>query len=116
LVVDGFSTTTTRPIARNFIKIFSERVGSAPSRLDAQAYDAAKIFYNVLEGKGTEMISNRYQLQQALLGVQDFEGVTGNLSFNEQGESQSELHLFQLTKGMIQPTDIETLFENTEGG
>jgi hypothetical protein len=116
LLVDGFSITTTRPVAQNFIKTFNERVGSAPSRLDAQAYDAARILFEVLEGKGTTIISNRYQLQQALLNVQDFEGVTGSVSFNEQGESQSELHLFQLTKGMIQPTDAETLFESNEGG
>ena len=116
LLVDGFSTTTTRPVALDFIKKFTKLVGSAPSRLDAQAYDAAKIIAMTLEGSGSQMINNRYQLQQALSTVQGFDGVTGELSFNAQGESESELHLFQLTKGVVQPTTTDALIEESEGG
>ena len=99
-----------------FIKNFTKLVGSAPSRLDAQAYDAAKIISTTLEGSGAQMINNRYQLQQALSTVQGFDGVTGELSFNAQGESESELHLFQLTKGVVQPTTTDALIEENEGG
>ena len=61
------------------------------------------------------MINSRYQLQQALASVQGYDGVTGEISFNAQGESESELHLFQLTKVWFSPRAL-TLFEENEGG
>ena len=103
-------------MALNFIKNFTKLIGSAPSRLDAQAYDAAKVLSMTLEGSGAQMINTRDQLQQALSTIQGFEGVTGELSFNAQGESESELHLFQLTKGVVQPTTTDSLIEENEGG
>jgi len=116
LFVDGFSTTDNRPLVQDFIKAFQEKAGAAPSRLDAQAYDVAKLFFHILEGKGSMVASDRATLQQAIVNLQGLEGVTGILSFDAAGESRAPLFLFQYAKGMIQPTSAETLVTEEEGG
>ena len=116
LFVDGFSSTDARPMVQEFVETFKGHVGSAPSRLDAQAFDAARLFHYVLEGKGNTGVTNRATLQQAILTVQGLEGVTGEIVFDANGESQNPLLLFQFAKGVIQPTSPETLVTPEEGG
>ena len=116
LFVDGFSSTDTRPMVQEFVETFKGHVGSAPSRLDAQAFDTARIFHHVLEGKGNAGVTSRATLQQAILTIQGLEGVTGEIVFDANGESQNPLLLFQFAKGVIQPTSPATLVTTEEGG
>ena len=75
-----------------------------PTDYTAYAYDTLMMLLKLLYDQPNQ---NHYQLKESLLNINNFSGVTGKLSFNEDGEIQRELQLLTLKKGKIEP-----LFKN----
>jgi ABC-type branched-subunit amino acid transport system substrate-binding protein len=85
----GFYENSPSPVVQGFIGRFRERFRQAPNLLAAQAYDAARMVIHALNGE----VADRDDLQQALLNIVDFPGVSGRTSFTPEGDSQKELFL-----------------------
>ena len=75
-----------------------------PTDYTAYAYDTLMILLKLLYDQPNQ---NHFQLKESLLNMNKFSGVTGNLSFNEDGEIQRELKLLTMRRGKIEP-----LFKN----
>ncbi|MDA0713043.1 MAG: ABC transporter substrate-binding protein [bacterium] len=99
LFVDGVNWNSSHPQMRTFITEFKTKVGSPPTLLDAQAYDAASILRFLLNNFDSKtQIKNRLDLQKQLKNLKNFAGLTGFISFDGSGDSTAELHWFTFEK------------------
>lgn len=71
-----------------------------PSAYTAYAFDTLMILMQLLNDERNQ--SHR-DLKDALLNMETYNGVTGNLRFDDVGEVQREMHLLTLRRGTIQP-------------
>lgn len=71
-----------------------------PSAYTAHAYDTLMILMHLLNDERNQ--SHR-DLKDALINIENFQGVTGKLRFNDVGEAKREIHLLTLHRGKIQP-------------
>ena len=100
---DGYVRQTTNRPRKHFFEMHERQMHrhrnySKPSSYAAYAYDTLTLLKYLLS---SEIHHSHRDLQQALLKVRDFPGVTGKLSFNNQGEIQRSMQLFTLRKGRI---------------
>tara|TARA_Y100001970_G_scaffold288331_1_gene415327 strand:- start:1853 stop:4240 length:2388 start_codon:yes stop_codon:yes gene_type:complete len=72
----------------------------APSAYMAYAYDTLMILLELLKKNPNQ--SHR-ELKESLLNMEPFPGVTGNLSFDENGEIKRKLKLLTMSRGKIKP-------------
>jgi len=78
----SFDPDDAEPLVADFVRAYSERYASAPDIVAALGFDAVRLVADVTECKelpGDEMKSR-------LLKVQGFSGVTGDMTFDEQGD------------------------------
>ncbi|MBI5234260.1 MAG: penicillin-binding protein activator [Deltaproteobacteria bacterium] len=87
--VDGFFAGSKRRATREFVENFKRFFGREPGFLEAQAYDSAMIVFQSIAA-GAE---DRESLKTRLMELRDFEGATGNISFDEKGEAGKRLFL-----------------------
>ena len=71
-----------------------------PTAYTAFAYDTLMILMQLLEDEQNQSHS---ELRAAVLNMQMFPGVTGNLLFDEKGQVEREIQLLTLRRGKIQP-------------
>ena len=71
-----------------------------PSAYTAHAYDTLMILMQLLNDERNQ--SHR-DLKDALINMENFQGVTGKLRFDDVGEAKREIHLLTLHRGKIQP-------------
>ena len=71
-----------------------------PSAYTAHAYDTLMILMQLLNDERNQ--SHR-DLKDALINMENFQGVTGKLRFDDVGEAKREIHLLTLHRGEIQP-------------
>ena len=71
----------------------------SPSAYTAHAYDTLMILMRLLNDERNQ--SHR-DLKDALINMENFQGVTGKLRFNDVGEAKREIHLLTLHRGKIQ--------------
>ena len=72
----------------------------SPSAYTAHAYDTLMILMQLLNDERNQ--SHR-DLKDALINMENFQGVTGKLRFDDVGEAKREIHLLTLHRGKIQP-------------
>jgi ABC-type branched-subunit amino acid transport system substrate-binding protein len=83
----GFLQSSGEPGGRSFVEGYRETFDSSPGILAATGYDTIRFLKEVM---ATEGISTRKDLQKALLESQNFLGITGSISFDQQGEVEKE--------------------------
>lgn len=83
----GFFAKQQVPEVRNFVRRYEKNFMAEPGILAATGYDTAGILRAVMNDFS---IHTRNQLMKALLTIQGYHGVTGNISFNPQGEVEKE--------------------------
>jgi ABC-type branched-subunit amino acid transport system substrate-binding protein len=93
IVPDGFFLDSPSPGVQEFVKSFEEIFGSSPGFLEAQAYDAAAILFELVN-QGN--VKSRHTLKTALMEVKDFPGMTGLTSFDETGDVDKQLYLLTI--------------------
>ncbi len=97
LMVDGggtyFTTTYAQPgdqsEAADFMTTFETRYGSLPVEFSAQAYDAAGICLQAIETASLARageIPSRKDVANAIRTMPEYHGITGNFSFNKDGD------------------------------
>lgn len=99
-----YMVDSQKPSARAFQEKFEAKYNASPSYLEAQAYDALRLFLEARDGFGRE-VSDRTQLLNNLLQIRDFEGVAGTYSFTPQGRLDREYMLFQVVNGQLAPVN-----------
>jgi len=82
LLTGYFSDASTSKVTQNFISSYREKYGSEPGTYAAYGYDAALIIFDALENGAAD----REAIQAHLMGIEGFEGATGMMSFDENGD------------------------------
>ncbi len=83
----GFFPGNDSEIVRDFVESYKESFESEPGALAANGYDTMRFIKDILSNN---FISDRIDLRQALLEHGPLEGVTGEISFDEQGEVEKD--------------------------
>ena len=112
LFVDGFNPASSEPLVQKFVQDFGKSQGSAPTIIEAQAFDGGKLVAAILRPNpvpGAKAVpQDRQAMQRRLAEVKDFPGVTGLISFDADGESVTPLTVFTINKDMIEVADLDS--------
>ncbi len=94
LVASYFDEDPT-PVVRNFIANYKKEYGVVPDQYAALAYDTAGLVVEALKICGPD----RAKLRDALAGIKDYPGVTGNTTFDENRDAQKGVIILQIQNG-----------------
>ena len=105
LFVDSFFLQSKTPAIQQLLRLherilYRHQNYIGPTAYTAFAYDTLIILMRLLEDERNQ--SHR-DLRDALINMQMFPGVTGNLRFDEKGKVEREMQLLTLRRGKIQP-------------
>jgi len=93
IVPDGFFLESPSPAVQDFVMRFEKIFGSSPGFLEAQAFDAASIIFQLTNHPD---VRSRRTMKEALMGVKDFPGMTGLTSFDETGDVDKQIYLLKI--------------------
>lgn len=88
----------SRPEVQKFVKGFEEQYQQTPNVFAAVAYDAANMLIYAIRQAGTD----REAIREALTQIQDFPGVTGKITFSEDGDVVKEYRKMYVKDGKFQ--------------
>jgi ABC-type branched-subunit amino acid transport system substrate-binding protein len=74
----GFFPESQEKSVKHFVEAYKRKFASAPNLLSAQAYDAVLMLGSLLK----QGVATREELRQGLLGLKNFDGVSGRTSFD----------------------------------
>ncbi|MBW2109422.1 MAG: ABC transporter substrate-binding protein [Deltaproteobacteria bacterium] len=92
---DGFFLESPSVVVQEFVRDYEAIFDGEPGFLEAQAYDVATILFSAVHDQPE--VRSRRSLKEALLGVHDFQGVTGLTSFDDTGDAEKQLYLLTIT-------------------
>ncbi len=103
--VDSFFLQSKTPAIQQLLRLherilYRHQNYIGPTAYTAFAYDTLIILMRLLED---EQNQSHRDLRDALINMQMFPGVTGNLRFDEKGKVEREMQLLTLRRGKIQP-------------
>jgi ABC-type branched-subunit amino acid transport system substrate-binding protein len=98
IFTDGFFINSKNRVIRSFKKNFEETFEILPGILEAQAFDATKMIISIINEKQTV---DRVSLKNYLYELKNYPGVTGQISFDQNGEAQKEIFLLKAESGRI---------------
>lgn len=78
----SFDLKSKRQVVVSFTESFSKQMNKQPSILEALGYDSFTLLSNAINSKG----SSSDEIRNYLLGLKDFEGVSGQLTFDNNGD------------------------------
>lgn len=85
-------------LAAQFVAAYEKKFG-AVGQWSAYAYDSANILITAIKKAGS---NNRADLQKALRETPSFQGVTGEIIFDEKGDNRNQvIGVFQVRKGRL---------------
>jgi len=91
----GFSPDNPEPNAVNFVKTFQELYGDKPNSFAAFAYDSMFLLGKAIQSNG----DNPLAVAKTLAVTAPIQGVFGNIRFNEEGEADLPLAIWQFKDG-----------------
>ncbi len=93
IMVDGFFSESESQKVKDFVKLFEETYNEKPGFIEAVAYDTAMILFKLIS---RDDIRLRSELQNEIINLRNFEGVTGVTSFDNNGDARKNLYLLQV--------------------
>ncbi len=90
-----FFSVSTDPNIQEFVKAYTDKFGSAPSALTAQAYDSAGILFTAAQKVGTD---DPAKLRDEVNSM-TYPGVTGSTHFDEKGDVQKPFTKVEVKDG-----------------
>lgn len=90
-----YSPDRKDPVAEAFIKKYKQKHGIVPDALGALGYDATVMLLKVLDSVKTP---NRDEIAKALAALKNFKGVTGNISFDKNGDAVKSVAILKVEK------------------
>ena len=107
LIVDGFFAESQSGPIEKFVAAFQNTYGRVPGIIEAVAYDSAMMVFQTMRQTATD---SRRDLKQALLRINDFEGVSGRTAFSQNGEAKKELQMLRINRArlvqVLRPAEI----------
>jgi branched-chain amino acid transport system substrate-binding protein len=94
-MITAYHPNNPNPAFAPFMERFEDRYNRQPNMLAPLAYDTVRILALALESTGGKADG----LREALLAVEDFEGVQGLISFNPYGDVETDLYIAQVKDG-----------------
>ena len=99
IFVDGFFTRSSNPLVEPFVSRFSDTFHHAPSFLAAVGFDTARMLSHILS---RTTVTNREAVRRELLNLDNFPGVTGELTIGEDRDTHRGLYLLRVGDTQIQ--------------
>jgi len=96
MVPANYFSADPRPAAKTFTAEYQKAHGKIPNQFAALAYDAANLMVAALKKAG---IDDRAKVREALLGIKDFPGATGTISYTEGRDPAKELARITIKDG-----------------
>ena len=93
--VNHYAKTDEAEIVQNFITAYEAKWDATPNALAALGYDAAYIMAAALEKAGSE----EAEAIISALAETDSDGVTGHITFDENGDPQKSISVIQIVDG-----------------
>ena len=93
IMPDGFFAESTSEEAMDFVRTFNKTFNRKPEFIEAVAYDTAMILFHMVSRPDIQF---RSALKNKLKKLNDFRGVTGLTSFDNNGEVRKKLYLLQI--------------------
>ena len=94
-----FDSNATTGRASDFVKRYTARFGETPSYYSAQGYDAANLLFRALQDAG----GNMEMIKSSLHQITAFPGITGETSFDRNGDVTKPVSLRIIRDGKSQP-------------
>jgi ABC-type branched-subunit amino acid transport system substrate-binding protein len=98
--VSGFWVDSSKSNVKDFTAAYAGKYGRRPNLLAAQSYDAARLLARALQGS-----QNRDDVRSKLTGIQDFDGVSGETSFNGTGGAEKKVPILKIEHGHLKELD-----------
>ncbi len=101
-----YATSDESPIVQDFLKAFEAKYNEVPISFSALGYDAAKILAAAIERAG----STDKDAIVAALNETKYDGVTGHITFDENGDPLKPISIIEVVDGaykLITKIDIE---------
>lgn len=89
----GFFAESEAAHVRDFVSVFEKNYQETPDFLAAVSYDSAVMLLEILS---RHSIRFRSELNEKLLDLKNFQGVTGLTSFKPNGDAEKQLYLLQI--------------------
>jgi branched-chain amino acid transport system substrate-binding protein len=90
-----YNAQSSNEKTRNFVNAFKKKHGKEPSYYSALAYDAASIMIAAIEKNS----SSSQAIANSLISTRNFPGITGNTSFNSDGDVTKPILLKKVDNG-----------------
>ncbi len=98
----AYDPKSKTPHIEAFVKVFQAKYGQEPDILAAYGYDVLMIAAQAL--RVTEDATSA-EIKQALYSIKDYPGVTGETSFDENGDVVKALRMMTVQGGDFQPVE-----------
>ncbi|MCS7280227.1 MAG: ABC transporter substrate-binding protein [Desulfobacterota bacterium] len=94
-----YSPERKDPVAEKFIKKYKEKHNTVPDALAALTYDATSILLKAIDSaKSLE----GEEIRKALVAMKNFDGVTGRINFDKNGDAVKSVVILKIEKDRIQ--------------
>jgi len=90
-----FAESSSKQVA-DFVTVFEQTFKEKPGFIEAVAYDSATILFKIVSRPD---IRYRSSIKNALMNLNNFQGVTGLTSFDNNGEIKKRLYLLRIKGG-----------------
>ena len=92
--VTGFYVDSQQGTVKKFTDDYLNQFAKRPDLLAAQSFDAARLLL-----QAADLSSNREDIRNNLLGIKDFDGVSGKTTFGGHGEADKLVPIIQIKNG-----------------
>ncbi|MEA3417246.1 MAG: penicillin-binding protein activator [Thermodesulfobacteriota bacterium] len=93
IMPDVFFAESSSKQVTDFVAVFKQTFKEKPEFVEAVAYDSAMILFKIVSRPD---IRYRSSIKSALMNLNNFQGVTGLTSFNNNGEIKKRLYLLRI--------------------
>ncbi len=93
IIPDGFSPESTSVRVRDFVDNFEKTYGEKPGFIEAITYDTSMILFQTLSRPD---VRSRNAIKNELMGLKNYQGVTGLTSFDDNGDVEKQLSLLRI--------------------
>jgi branched-chain amino acid transport system substrate-binding protein len=95
VLTSDFSRQDPRPLVQEFITNYRNRYGGTPDFIAASAYDCVRVIADAVRRVGP----TADQIRAGLAQTRNFEGVAGNISFDENREVVKTIFIVRVDNG-----------------
>ena len=84
-----YAAAAAKGATKEFIDRYKEKYGHIPDDVAALTWDALRLAQTAIEGSGKmtgKIKEDRKAVRDALANIENFEGITGNMTFTEEGD------------------------------